>query len=66
MVEKQSDFKYDIGEIVQGHKYGIGLIKGRVTGRSILSMGTHLYWVRDSNGIEYKIPQFQIRGICNE
>ncbi len=66
MTTKNHDFKFNIGETVSAHKYEFGIIKGVITGRTFLTMGTPLYWVKVSNGQEFKVPQHQIRGGTNE
>ncbi len=65
-IEKQPTFKFNIGDMVSGHKHGVGKGVGVITGRTILTMGTPLYWVRTRIGQEFKIPQHQIRGGANE
>ncbi len=62
MTTNDQTFKFNIGQTVSGHKHGIGKVQGIITGRTILSQGTPLYWIRDSSGREYKLPQHQIRG----
>jgi len=62
MAEKIQPFKFNVGDKVSGHKHGFGKVYGIITGRTYLSQGTPLYWIKDDNGATFKLPQHQVRG----
>lgn len=61
MTTDNQSFKYNIGQTVSGSKPMIGKVYGVITGRTVLNMGSKLYWIKSGNGIEYKLLEHQIR-----